>query len=92
MILGAQCFYLCFVAWKFFSPRVQSMIFECFHDKVTCVLFLCRAYRDVPCFGEMAQYGAQGLRQSHRLDTEQHWKEKFKIYLVKAEKYHTENN
>lgn len=68
------------------------MIFECFHDKVTCVLFLCRAYRDVPCFGEMAQYGAQGLRQSHRLDTEQHWKENFKIYLVKAEKYHTENN
>ena len=95
-LLGSRCpvlFYLCFVTWKFFSPRVQSMIFECFHDKVTCVLFLCRVYRDVPCFGEMVQYGAQRLRQSHRLDTEQHWKGKLKIYLVKAEKYNnTENN
>lgn len=58
------------VTVKFFSPRVQSVVFECFHDIITCVLFLSRVYRDVPCFREMTQYGAQRLGQSHRIDAE----------------------
>ena len=63
------CIYLFLVAREFFSPRVQSVIHERFHDEVTCPLFGRGVDVNISCTVKVVQYRAQGLGLCHWLHT-----------------------
>ena len=57
-MLSYKYVYLFLVAREFFSPRVQSVILEHFHDEVTRALFDDRVDVNISCVGEVVQYRA----------------------------------
>ena len=70
MHISAFMLYLSIVTWEFFSPCLQSVIVERFHDEVSNLLFGRRVHGNIPGVVKVAQQGAQCLGQIHRTHIE----------------------